>query len=44
MDFHQPPHPTTPTTGDDNVDVSGAKLPDRSFSVEFDDTDINAQI
>jgi hypothetical protein len=30
--------------GDDNVDVSGTKLPDRSFSVELDDMEINARI
>jgi hypothetical protein len=27
MNLHQPPHPTTSTMRDDNVDVSGAKLP-----------------
>jgi hypothetical protein len=27
MNLRQPPHPTTPMMGDDNVDVSGAKLP-----------------
>jgi hypothetical protein len=31
------------TTGDDNVDVSRAKLPDRSLSTELDDTETNTQ-
>jgi hypothetical protein len=44
VDLHQPPRPTAPTMGDDNVDVSGASCPGHSFSTELDNAEINARI
>jgi hypothetical protein len=44
MDLRQPPSPTTLVTGDANVDVSRAKLPDRSFSAILGNAEIDSRI